>query len=261
MTKLFNLPGCFYGLLSLLLYSLFFNTQITHASSSFFIPANYVPIADKNVSEGSVISYDSNAYILTRVEDDKDMVGVITSTPAISQTIESSIPYYPIVTSGDSIVLVSTKEGIIKKGDFLTGSSIPGVAVKAKTSGYIIGRAQEDYAGKDIGKITMTIDIHFVYIADNNLFNNTVNFVRFRTGVTNEYAATTFRYVLASALISLTLFFVFVLISRTANKGIDALGRNPLASRQIHVGIFLNILISVLIMAIGGVASYFILKM
>ncbi|MEI6221946.1 MAG: hypothetical protein WCP97_04205 [bacterium] len=49
-----------------------------------------------------------------------------------------------VAISGEVSVLVDLGEDTISKGDFITSSSLPGVAIKAKRAGYIIGKALED---------------------------------------------------------------------------------------------------------------------
>ncbi|MDD5568434.1 MAG: hypothetical protein PHY88_04450, partial [Candidatus Omnitrophica bacterium] len=58
-------------------------------------------------------------------------------------------------------VKVCTENGSIKVGDYLTSSSIPGVAMKASKPGQTVGKAMEEYREKDpkkIGKITIFVN-------------------------------------------------------------------------------------------------------
>ena len=58
-----------------------------------------------------------------------------------------------IALSGRVPVKVSTENGAIVAGDYLTSSSITGVAMKATKAGPIIGLAMESYDGTDVGKV------------------------------------------------------------------------------------------------------------
>jgi hypothetical protein len=61
----------------------------------------------------------------------------------------------PVALAGRIPVKVSAENGRVKAGDFLTASSIPGVAMKATKAGPIIGQALQDfsYLDNDIGLI------------------------------------------------------------------------------------------------------------
>src|SRR5205814_9019042 len=60
-------------------------------------------------------------------------------------------------------ILVSAKNGAIKKGDLLTSSTIPGIATKADKDGYVLGTALEDADPnpKQIDKIAADLDLHY----------------------------------------------------------------------------------------------------
>ena len=54
-------------------------------------------------------------------------------------------------------VKVSTESGQIYPGDYLTGSSQPGVAKKAVKGGAVIGQAMEGYSEEGVGKIIVFV--------------------------------------------------------------------------------------------------------
>lgn len=88
----------------------------------------------------------------------------------------------PVALAGRVPIKVSDENGPIEVGDYLTSSSVPGVAAKAKTSGMVIGQALESFEGSStvsddtnhlyyrrvaIGKILSFVNISF---ADPNNF-------------------------------------------------------------------------------------------
>jgi hypothetical protein len=60
-----------------------------------------------------------------------------------------------VVVSGRTLVRVSTVNGAIQKGDYLTSSEFPGIAVKATSTGYMIGRALASYDGNEDGALVL----------------------------------------------------------------------------------------------------------
>jgi hypothetical protein len=83
---------------------------------------------------------------------DRAMVGVVTGSPAlrVSQAREAARAEgapddvedgYPVAHAGRVTVKVSTENGAIRPGDYLTSSSAPGVAMKATRKGDVMGKA------------------------------------------------------------------------------------------------------------------------
>src|ERR1700704_5995261 len=115
-------------------------------SDTSFGIANYLPITDKNVKDGDIVSFSPKGYFLSKSEYDALIVGVVTDNPAISLEISGSEKGYPVVSSGNAYVNVVTLAGDIKKGDPITTSGTPGVGMKATRTGYILGAALESYS-------------------------------------------------------------------------------------------------------------------
>ncbi|MBI3486126.1 MerR family DNA-binding transcriptional regulator [Candidatus Daviesbacteria bacterium] len=66
----------------------------------------------------------------------------------------------PIALVGRVPVKVSNENGSIQQGDLLTSSSIPGVAMKAKSPGQVLGKALESFSGES-GKILVFVNVGF----------------------------------------------------------------------------------------------------
>jgi hypothetical protein len=59
------------------------------------------------------------------------------------------------------LVKVSTENGKIKPGDYLTSSYQPGIAMKATKPGRVIGIALESFDREGIGKIKVFVNPHW----------------------------------------------------------------------------------------------------
>ncbi len=70
-------------------------------------------------------------------------------------------PKVAVALAGRVPVKVSTENGSILPGDFLTISSTPGVAMKATEAGYVIGQAMEGYTSNGIGTVVVFINKQF----------------------------------------------------------------------------------------------------
>jgi hypothetical protein len=87
--------------------------------------------------------------VLKKATPEDRAVGVVSTSPwqVMNPELNEQHPSdtQPIALSGTAMVKVSTANGHIKKGDLLTASSLPGVAVRTDKAGSIIGSALEDY--------------------------------------------------------------------------------------------------------------------
>lgn len=225
--------------------------------------AQYLEIKESNIKYGSIVSLTPKGYVYSKLGYDPQMRGVIIQYPAISIEREDSNKRYPVVSDGIAPVLVSTLNGPIKKGDFVTTSPVPGVGMKSDKSGYVVGTAQEDFTSKnpkEVRAIDVSVDIHYVYTKlkiEQSLFD----ILHLTTIATYEQPTTVFKYVVAGFVIILSFIIGFVSFGRIANTGVEALGRNPLASRVIEFGIFMNVLITISIIVAGFALSFLILRL
>lgn len=90
---------------------------------------------------------------------ERKLIGVISSDPGVllgnkDASAEDAVLQRHLALTGRVPVKVSSENGVIKTGDYLTSSSIPGVAMKAVKSGVVVGQALEDYNGAGVGLIS-----------------------------------------------------------------------------------------------------------
>ncbi|GIW62855.1 MAG: hypothetical protein KatS3mg090_0681 [Patescibacteria group bacterium] len=159
-----------------------------------------------------------------------------------------------MTTSGIANVLVSAINGPIKKGDYITTSNIPGIGMKANTTGFVIGTALSDFNPSNKETITLlpvNLDIKYVSIY-NSPIGTLSRLTNWTKNITYQEPLVAFKYIVATVIIILSTIFSFIHFGRTGSKGIEALGRNPLAKQSIQFGIFLNIILGIFII-IGGI--------
>jgi len=215
-------------------------------------------IADKNVKDGNIITSTSKGYVLTTTAYDPNMYGVYTQSPSIFLQNTDDPLTKPVTTSGKAYILVSSINGNIKKNDFITTSTIPGIGQKAINNGMVLGTALQDYSSSDkkaIGKILATINPHFnssFIDAKTDVWN-----VAFNPGMLTQL--TSLRYIVAAFIALIAFIIGFTYFGRIATKGIEALGRNPLASRMIQLNLFLNLIMMIVIIIAGLAIGYLIL--
>jgi len=225
--------------------------------------ARMIEIKDKNVQDGIVISSSKEGPIASNIPYDPQVLGIVSRDAGIILNTDNVKDGIPVISNGTVYLQVSSKEGDIKKGDLLTTSTIPGIAVKAVKDGYVLGRALEDYENPDskkYGKITAELDLHY-FNAKPTLLGSLTDILKFALLPTKESPSPIWKYIVA-AIVTLSSFALgFMTFGRTAAKGVEALGRNPSAGKIIHLGIIFNVAIVVVIVLAGLTVSFLILRL
>lgn len=223
--------------------------------------AQVVELVDKNVKDGSVVSSSAKGVILSNIPYDPQVLGVVSRDAAIifsTRDIKNGVPVIPV---GRVYVLVSTKNGAIKRGDQITTSLIPGVGVKATKDGYVLGVALEDYTNtKQVGKIALNLELHY-FNAKPTLAGSLSDIFKFALLPTKDGPAPIFKYIVAALVVLASIAFGFLSFGRTAAKGVEALGRNPAAGKIIQIGIIFNVAIVVIIIGAGLSVAFLILRL
>ncbi len=235
----------------------------SYAQDVSFGVATFIPIAGKIINNGAIVSSTNKGFALSDRPYDPLMFGVVTLNPAVSFGGNGSKTKYPVLSTGEVYVIVSTENGPIKKGDPITSSTVPGVGMKAAKSGYVVGNAQADYnapSSKLTGLVPLSINIHF-YATKSGIGNSILDVFNFSLLAASDEPLTVFKYVIAVLVVVLSFVLGFLSFGKTASNGIEALGRNPLAAKMIQLGIIFNVIITVAIVSGGVVIALFILRL
>ena len=94
---------------------------------------------------------------------EKGLLGIISTKPAVNLTGQTANGK-PVALSGRVPVKVSTENGPINIGDYLTSSTIAGVAMKAIRAGPVVGKALENYDQVDptiIGRVLTFVNVSY----------------------------------------------------------------------------------------------------
>ena len=220
-----------------------------------------VPIEDQNVKSGDIICALKNGYIPCNNSYDSGLYGVVNDNPIGS--VEFVGGGRLVNTTGTVKVNVTTVNGTINKGDFVTTSATPGIGQLAIHNGYVLGLAQEEYNEADktkVGQILVSISIHpTIGISDSH--NDLYQTIReaLLSGQISPLA--TLRYLTSALMVILGFVLGFVYFGRIAKAGVEAIGRNPLSSRTIEFGLILHILLTIAIVGVGLGIGYLILTL
>lgn len=245
-----------------LLYILFFLllTQSVKAQVDSISVGTPISIGGE-VPNGSLICATDEGFILCSSVSDPSMYGVLNDEPAAYFSTENIENARLTVTDGLTVARVSAEAGSIASGDLITSSDIPGVAQKAVKNGYVLGIALENFEPTDPsteGLILVSLNVH----PATGLAGFRSNLIdALRSGVTASLIEplASLRYILAAGIVVLSFVLGFVYFGRVARTGVEALGRNPMASREIQFSIILNISFMIVIVLVGLGLGYLIL--
>jgi len=211
--------------------------------------AQNTEVADAQSLAGDILTVGSNGLVRSTKAYDDQMYGVIEEAPVISFAPKTD-KTKAVVTQGNAKVKVSSANGNIAVGDFITSSKTAGVGQKATESGYVLGKALEKYDGGSENLILVSIERGYAQIGAVKGSSPTGFLQSFVSDVSRlraSLAALVGIFVLVAGVVAFT---------RVVNNGVLAIGRNPQARVTIIRGMFVSGTVVVLIMASGlGVAS------
>lgn len=231
-------------------------------------------IADQDATSGDILKATDKGLIRTAIGFDNKMFGVVSDQPLL--VYRSETKGKAVIRSGIAEVNVTTLNGPIKYGDYITSSNINGKGQKAQESGYTVGMALRAFTGEgaqqidgpkgkvSLGKIPVAIRIEYTELTNPRFAGRLFGFIgtSFLENMSDpKQLGTVVRFVAAGLIILLSFTFGFLTFSRSIAKSIEALGRNPLAKSTIQLSMIINIALLVVTGIVGIVASILIIKL
>lgn len=231
-------------------------------------------VADKDAVSGDILKATDKGLVRTNIGFDNKMFGIIQDQPLLVYRTE--IPGKPVIRSGVAEVNVTTLNGSIKYGDYITSSTVAGKGQKALESGYTLGMALAAFTGEgaqtidgprgkvEIGKIPVAVRIEYTELTNPRFAGRLFGFIgtAFLENVSDpKQIGNVVRFVAAGLVILLSFTFGFLTFSRSIAKSIEALGRNPLAKSTIQLTMIINIVLLVVTGVVGIIASILIIRL
>jgi hypothetical protein len=213
------------------------------------------------IHDGDIITSTSKGYKLATSPYDPQIFGVVSLHPAVYFNNTTAKNVTPVISTGEVMVKVSSRNGNILSGDFITSSTAAGVGEKATDNGYVLGRAEQNYQSNNpqaTGVILVTMQPHFAQVT-NNITHNILTSFTFGLSDAINSPLGTIRYFVAGVITVLSFYLGFRFFARASNRGVEAIGRNPLAKQAILLSVFVNTVITISIMFFGVAISYLIL--
>ncbi len=236
-----------FKLVLLILSLVFILCEIVFAQDSALIAKN-LEVADPEVKVGDIVSQTKEGLFRSSIPYDENIIGIVGETPILVFG-KPTTTTLPIVLLGETLVKVSNINGEIKKGDFIASSEKPGAGQKATQSGFMAGRALEDF-NQEEGLIRAEINIQYQYAPAKTPVSGILSAIWGQLGKPENFPEV-LRYIFALILGGGSFFAGFFAFVSALRKGIEAMGRNPLAKRSIQLAMVLN-LIGILVLTLAG---------
>ena len=259
----------------LLLPSTNYQLLTAHAQSQGVEVTSQYNVFDPEAVDGDLLISSEQGLVRASRSFDSKLFGVLQNKALLiyRQTDSSN---QPVIRSGIAYVNVTTLNGPIKYGDYITSSEITGKGQKATESGYALGVAMtsfDDSSGNQIdgptgplslGQIPVAIKIEYADITAPRFLDRLFGFIG--TSILENIRdpkklGEIIRFIVAGLIILLSFTLGFLTFSRSIIKSIEAVGRNPLAKNTIQMTMILNIILLIITAIIGIVTSILIIRL
>lgn len=213
----------------------------------------------------------------------ENMFGVTVDRNVLPVTLSSGSKKNEVfvAVSGTYNVLVSNQAGAIKSGDYVTLSSVNGIAMKAGTEQTtVFGRANGSFDGKGVtlgsttlkdsagsqdkivkfGVVPVTIDIR----SNPNDISTEVNIIEQLRRAGQQIAekeVSPVRIYLSIAISVICIIASIIILYAGVRNGIISIGRNPMSKKSIFRALLEIIFTVLVILIIGLFAVYLLLKL
>ncbi|HUC89418.1 MAG TPA: hypothetical protein VMR45_01320 [Patescibacteria group bacterium] len=210
-----------------------------------------------------------------------DMLGVVVSSSAAPVSLSDPTTRQNFVaTFGKYDVLMSTQNGPIKSGDYITISAVDGVGMKADSQQmFILGKALGAFTGIGDAESTVTLTDKSggkrevalkrvavdIGVAHNPAYSGdevpgVPHFLSQAARLVTKKPLTALRLYSCLGILALAFVVAGAIIYSGVRSGMVAVGRNPLAKKSIARNIITVALMAFVIVIIGVIAVYLLLK-
>jgi hypothetical protein len=198
------------------------------------------------------------------------LYGVVIDPAQAPVTVQKTGEQVFVATGGSYPALVSTENGSIKAGDYISLSSIKGIGAKAKDQPVILGKALENFDGRS-RVITATADGHQIgrisvgiIPGKNPLVKDTVAIPsplkRFGQAIAGKNISA-LRIYAALGIFVITAIVAVSVLMVGVRSSIISIGRNPLSKKYILRGLFQVVTVAVLVFLLGMFGVYLLLRL
>lgn len=241
--------------------------------------------ASSNLVRGTIVSLDKDdtgSVVPTAPGIFEHMHGVIVEPNDSAVTLTEDTSSVFVASSGQYEVLVSSLNGNIKQGDFISGSSISGVGMKIdQQETYVVGQALEDLdfsasssvlsstevsdsgggtTTVSIGRVLVRIDVKSSPASAAEVSSTPAVLLSVSELVAGKPVSAS-RIYSATAVLLLSIILAGTLLYASVKSSFTSIGRNPLSKKPIMHSMSQVIFVAITIFVGGFIAVYLILRL
>ncbi len=240
--------------------------------------------SDERLQKGMIVRLkpaDGTKVQAVTQQDETEMLGVVVTAgdAAVSLSNTAAEQEVFVANFGRYDVLVSTQQGTIKTGDYITISSLAGVGMKVDNNReFVLGKALKDFDGRSasegssvlktstgdktvsLGRIPIEISIaHNPHFRKDSVAG-VPEFLTKVVGIVTDQPVAAFRIYASTLIVIITLIITGVILFAGVRSGMIAIGRNPLAKKTIARNLVQVTLMALIVFVIGAIAVYLLLR-
>lgn len=226
--------------------------------------------ADQTLQPGLIVALDKSQAKAVKPAvygQENQIYGVVVDPGDAPLTLNSQNGHVFVTTSGTYQVLVSTTNGAIKQGDYISLSTVSGIGAKAKAGqSTVLGRAGGGFDGSSgvitsgggsaIGRIPVSIAIQ----ANPQASNNVPAFLKRAANSVADKPISVFRIYIAAAILAAAAIAAVAILWSGIRGSFISLGRNPLSKHAIMGGLYRVIFTGLGVFILGLAGVYLVLK-
>lgn len=234
---------------------------------------------DKNISIGALVSFEAgkpNTVELSNTQRVTRLTGIVAKRSLLELSDGSST--VQVVTSGQTLGLVSDINGEVRVGDHITASPMSGIGMKATENVIAVGTAQGDLRGSEvtqqsvtnisgetkkinIGLIPIQVDVAAFVLNGGSQSYGIPLFAQGAANIIAGHEVSPVRTVVAIVILLLVFATVIVMLRSAIRSSIISIGRNPLSENILRRSLLEVSLTVVGVIFLGLISIYLILKL
>ncbi|HSX17954.1 MAG TPA: hypothetical protein VLE51_01185 [Candidatus Saccharimonadales bacterium] len=230
--------------------------------------------SDTAIDPGFIVALkikDSNSVVVNPANNANRLYGVVIDPSTAPFTVQLKADQQVFVaTSGAYPALVSSQNGTIRAGDYISISNTAGIGVKAASDqAFTLGVALEKFDGRN-GVLTHTSDGSSIgrinvqiTVGKNPLAKDETKLPKPLKSLGDSIAGksvSVLRVYSALAIFAVTFAVAAILLMGGIRSSIVAIGRNPLSRQSIYKGLARVIAVSILVFIAGLFGIYLLLR-
>jgi hypothetical protein len=226
-----------------------------------------------SISPGIIVEFAPNSTDTVEASSANNptkIYGVVIDPSQAPVTVQKTGEQVFVATGGNYPVLVSTENGAIKAGDYISISSIDGIGAKAQDEPTVLGKAVENFDGKS-NTITTTTDGHQIGRISVSIIPGKNPLVKDNVAIPSPLKRlgqaiagkniSALRIYAALGIFVITAIVALSVLTVGIKAGITAIGRNPLSKKSILRALLQVVTVSILVFLVGMLGVYLLLRL